>query len=150
MNSKEALPLFLVIFSHERSLAPHTGLFKSYNHGLATCCSVSQAVFATPWIAAHQVSLSITVFQSLLKLMSIESFFLELFLHSSPVTYWTPTDLGGLIFQCHIYLPFHTVCGVLEAGILKWFAIPFSSGTQFVRTLCHDLSLLGGPARLVS
>ena len=42
--------------------------------------SVSQSVqslsrvrlFATPWIAAHQASLSITNFQSLLKLMSIE------------------------------------------------------------------------------
>ena len=30
-------------------------------------------LFKTPWIAAHQASLSITNFQSLLKLMSIES-----------------------------------------------------------------------------
>ena len=30
-------------------------------------------VFATPWTAAHQASLSFTVFQSLLKLRSIES-----------------------------------------------------------------------------
>ena len=30
-------------------------------------------VFATPWTAAHQASLSFTVFRSLLKLMSIES-----------------------------------------------------------------------------
>ena len=30
-------------------------------------------LFATPWTAAHQASLSITNFQSLLKLMSIES-----------------------------------------------------------------------------
>ena len=30
-------------------------------------------LFATPWIAAHQVSLSITISWSLLKLMSIES-----------------------------------------------------------------------------
>ena len=34
-------------------------------------------------------------------------------------------------------------CSVLEARILKWFAIPFPS---FVRTLHHDLSVLGGPA----
>ena len=27
--------------------------------------------------------------------------------------------------------PFHTVCGVLKARILKWFAIPFSSGPRF-------------------
>ena len=31
---------------------------------------------------------------------------------------------GELIFQCHTFLPFHTVHGVLKARILKWFAIP--------------------------
>jgi len=30
---------------------------------------------------------------------SISSFFLELFLHSSPVTYWAPTDLGSSSFS---------------------------------------------------
>ena len=30
------------------------------------------------------------------------------------------------------FLPFHTVHGVLKARILKWFAIPFSSGPRFV------------------
>ena len=35
---------------------------------------------------------------------------------------------GEFLFQCPIILPFHTVHGVLKAGILKWFAIPFSSG----------------------
>ena len=43
-------------------------------------------------------------------------------------TYW-PMEF---IFQCPIFLPFHTVCGVLKARILKWFAIPFSSGPRFV------------------
>ena len=33
-----------------------------------------------------------------------------------------------------IILPFHTVHGVLQARILKWFAIPFSSDSCFVRT----------------
>ena len=39
------------------------------------CCSVTQLclLFETPWTAAHQASLSITMSQSLLKLMSIES-----------------------------------------------------------------------------
>ena len=46
------------------------------------------------------------------------------------------------IFRCHIFLPFHTFHGVLKAIILKWFAIPFSNGPCFVRTLHHDL---GGP-----
>ena len=35
---------------------------------------------------------------------------------------------GEFIFQCPIFLPVHTVDGVLKARILKWFAIPFSSG----------------------
>ena len=58
-------------------------------------------------------------------------------------TYWP----GELIFQCPIFLSFHTVHGILKARILKWFAIPFSSGPCFVRTLHHDLSILGGPTR---
>ena len=55
-------------------------------------------------------------------------------------TYWP-----GDFFQCPIFLPFHIVHGVMKARILKWFAIPFSSGPRFVRTLHHDPSALGGP-----
>ena len=54
---------------------------------------------------------------------------------------------GEFIFQCPIFLPFHTVHGVLKTGILKWLAIPFSSEAHFVRTLHHDPSVLGGPTR---
>ena len=43
---------------------------------------------------------------------------------TSPLFSW----LAGLIFQCPIFLPFHTVHGVLKARMLEWFAIPFSSG----------------------
>ena len=35
----------------------------------------------------------------------------------------------------------------LKARILKWFALPFSSGPRFVRSLHHDPSVLGGPTR---
>ena len=52
---------------------------------------------------------------------------------------------GEFIFQCSVFLPFHTVHGVLKARILKWSAIPFSSGPHFVSTLYHDPSILGGP-----
>ena len=76
---------------------------------------------------------------------SIFSFFLELYLYWSPVAYWVPTDLGEFIFQCHIFLPFHTVHGSLKARILKWFTILISIGPHFVRTLHHDPSILGGP-----
>ena len=41
----------------------------------------------------------------------------------------------------------HTVHGVLKARLLKWFAIPFSSGPHSVRPLHHDPSVLGGPTR---
>ena len=52
---------------------------------------------------------------------------------------------GEFIVQCPIFLPLHTVHGVLKARILKWFAIPFSSGPCFVRPLHHDPFVLGGP-----
>ena len=69
-------------------------------------------------------------------------FLLEWFIPSSAVC-WAPTNLG---VQCHIFLPFHTVHGVLKARILKWFAIPFSSGSHSVRPLHHDPPILGCPA----
>ena len=56
-------------------------------------------------------------------------------------TYWP----GEFLFQYPIVSPFHTVHGVLKARILKWFAIPFSSGPHSVRPLQHDLPVLGGP-----
>ena len=52
---------------------------------------------------------------------------------------------GGLIFWCHIFLPFHTAHGVLRVRILEWFAIPSYSGPCFVRTLYFDPSTLDGP-----
>ena len=52
---------------------------------------------------------------------------------------------GEFIFQCHIFLPFHTVHVVLKAWIQKWLAIAISSGPSFVRTLHHDPSILCGP-----
>ena len=55
------------------------------------------------------------------------------------VTYWA----GEFIFQYSMFLPFHTVHGVLKARILKWLANTFSSGPHFVRTLHHDPSILG-------
>ena len=58
-------------------------------------------------------------------------------------TYWP----GEFIFQYPIFLPFHTVHGVLEARILKQFAIPFSSGPHSVRPLHHDLSVFGSSTR---
>ena len=36
------------------------------------------------------------------------------------------------------HFAFHTVHGVFKARILKWLAIPFSSGPHSVRLLHHD------------
>ena len=55
------------------------------------CCCVW--LFATPWTAAHQVSLSITNSQSLLKLMSI-----ELLMPSNHLIFCRPLSLPPLIF----------------------------------------------------
>ena len=57
------------------------------------------------------------------------SFFLEqlvIVLHSSPVAYWTPSNMGGrawFIFWCHIFLPFCIVHGVLTQEY--WSGLPF-------------------------
>ena len=75
---------------------------------------------------------------------SISSYFLELFLHWSPVAYWAPTNLGSFSFSVLSFCLF-TVHGVLKARILNCFAVPFSSGPHFVRTLSYDPSVLGGP-----
>ena len=56
-------------------------------------------------------------------------------------TYWP----GEFLFQYPIIVPFHTVHGVLKARILKWFAIPFSSGPHSVRPLHHDPPVLDCP-----
>ena len=66
------------------------------------------------------------------------SLFLELFLYSSPVSCWAPTDLGSSSFSVISFLHFRIVHWVLNSRILKWFPIPFFSGPRFVRTLHHD------------
>ena len=81
-----------------------------------------------------------------LHLFSLSGVISPLFSSSILGTYWP----GEFIFQCPIFLPFHNVHGVFKARILKGFAIPLSSGPCFVRTLHHDLSILGGPTRHAS
>ena len=52
---------------------------------------------------------------------------------------------GELIFQCRVFLSFYIINEVLTASILGWFSIPSSCGSRFVRTLCCEPSILGGP-----
>ena len=56
---------------------------------------------------------------------SIPSFFLELFLHWSPVAYWTPTDLGSSSFSVLSFCLF-----ILFTGFSRqeyWSGLPFPS-----------------------
>ena len=39
---------------------------------------------------------------------------------------------GGLIVQCHIFLSFNSVHGVLKERILEWFVIPVSFSSQVI------------------
>ena len=74
---------------------------------------------------------------------SHSSFFLELFLHWSLVAYWAPTDLGSSSFSvlsfCFSYCSWDSQGKNTE---VVWFAIPFSSGPHFVRTLYMLCKLL--------
>ena len=69
-------------------------------------------LFATPWIAACQASLSITNSRSSLRLMSIE----RAKLLQSCLTLWDPMNC----------IPPGSVHGILQAGILEWVAMPSS------------------------
>ena len=66
---------------------------------------------------------------------------------------WGTYQPGEFFFQYPIFLPFHTVHGVLKARILKWFAFPFSSGPCFseLSTVTHPswLTLQGMAHSLV-
>ena len=70
---------------------------------------------------------------------SISSFFLELFLYSSPVAHWAPTNLGSSSSSVISFCLFLLFMGFLKARMLMWFAILFSSGPGFVRlsTMTH-------------
>ena len=72
----------------------------------------------------------------------ILSGFISLLTSSSILGTYLP---GEYLSQYPIILPYHIVHGVLKARILKWFAIPFSSGPHSVRPLHHDLPILGCP-----
>ena len=72
---------------------------------------------------------------------SIPSFFLELFLHWSPVAYWTPTDLGSFSFSV---LSFCLL--ILFMGFSRqeyWSGLPFPSPVDHILS---DLSTMTRPS----
>ena len=107
------------------------------------CCV---QLFVTPRIAALQASLSILNSWSLLKPIYIESvmpsnhlilFFLELFLHWSPVAYWAPTDLGSLSFSVLSFCLFTLFLGFSRQEY--WSGLPFPSPVEHILS---DLSTM--------
>ena len=61
---------------------------------------------------------------------SVSSYFLELFLHSSPVAYWAPTDLGSSSFSVLSFYLF-----VLSMGFSRqeyWNGLPFPSPVDHI------------------
>ena len=54
---------------------------------------------------------------------------------------------GEITFWCQIFLPFHTVHGVLTGRMLEWFVSPSSSGPRFVIILHYDPYVLGDPVQ---
>ena len=77
-------------------------------------------------------------------------FWLHLFILSGGISPLFSSSIcwpGEFIFQFPIFLPFHTAYGVYKAKIVKWFAIPFSSGPCLARIFHHDQSVLDDPTR---
>ena len=76
---------------------------------------------------------------------SIPSFFLELFLHWSPVAYWAPTDLGSSSFSILSFCPFILFMGFSRQEY--WSGLPFPSP---VDQILSDLSTMTHPSWVAS
>ena len=71
----------------------------------------------------------------------IPSFFLELFPHLSPVTYWAPTNLGSSSFSVLSFCLF--ILFMVFSGQEPWSGLPFPSP---VGHLLSELSTMTGPS----
>ena len=67
------------------------------------------------------------------------------FLHLTPRAHTGFPPISLFFLRSLLFSRFHFVHGVPKARMLKSFAIPFSSGPRFVRTLHHNLSNSSGP-----
>ena len=122
-------------------------------------------LFATPWTAARQASLSFTISQNLLKLMSTESVMLSnhlILCHlllllpsifpasgSFPMSWLFPSLLSQSdvkVAQSCLTLcdPMdYTVHGILQARILEWVAFPFSRASSQPKDWTHVFRIAG-------
>ena len=72
---------------------------------------------------------------------SIPSFFLELFLHWSPVAYWAPTDLGSSSFSILFFCLFILFMGFSRQEY--WCGLPYPSPVDHILS---DLSTMTRPS----
>ena len=70
----------------------------------------------------------------------IPSFFLELFLHWSPVAYWVLTHLRSSSFIVLSFCLFILFMGSSRQEY--WSGLPFPSPVDHIRTLHHDLTIM--------
>ena len=127
-----------------------TSLHYSFKTFLSPCCSlelciwlgISLPLFFAFYFSHPQLSVISPSAQSLYFFFEAVNNCPLLFPSSILDTFWP----GRLVFQCHIFLRFLTIPGVLLARILEGFAVPFSYAPHFVRTLHYNLPILDGPA----
>ena len=72
---------------------------------------------------------------------SVSSFFLELFLHSSPIAYWAPTDLGSSFFSILHFCLFILFMGFSSPEY--WSGLSFPSPVEHVLS---ELSIMTCPS----
>ena len=102
-----------------RSVLHRTGQLQLFQH---------QTLFPSPVTSTSGHCIHTWVLIPLWLSLFLPSGTLALLFSSSILsTYWP----GEFIFQCYIFLSFHTSLRVLKARILKWFAILFSSRPFF-------------------
>ena len=106
MGWKVCINLYLVLLSEVKVTQLCSTLCDPLDYISSVQSLSCVRLFATPWIAARQASLSITNSWSSLKLKSIESVM--------------PSSLLIL-------------CGILQARILEWVAIPFCRASSQLR-----------------
>ena len=71
---------------------------------------------------------------------SVSSFFLELFLHWSPVAYWAPNNLGSSSFSVLSFCLFILFMGFSRQEY--WSGLPFPSPVDHVLSECSTMTYL--------
>jgi len=156
-----ATPLFLRILAHSSRYNGHPVHFSSLTPKMSVFILAISCLTTTNWPWFMDLTLQVPMQYCSLQHWTLLSppdnhnwapFLLSpsLFIFSGSISNCPPlvpsTTLDTfwpreLIFWCYIFLPFHTVHGVLMARILEWFVIPSSSGPHFVRTLPWPICL---------